>query len=387
MSEKIRYGMVGGGQDAFIGAVHRISARLDDQYELACGAFSSDAERSKRSGLDLGLSAERSYASYQAMFDAESQLPADQRMQCVVIVTPNHMHFPVASAAVAKGFHVISDKPATLSLEECQQLAKQLAASNCLYALTHPYASYPMVIEARERVATGELGRIRKVIVEYTQGWLAEPIEQSGQKQASWRTDVTKSGASCCMGDIGVHAFNLTEFVSGLQVSKLSAELNTLVEGRTLDDDGSALLKFDNGASGVLIASQICVGEENNLRLRIYGDKGSLDWRQEEPNSLWLKYLDRPTQLLRTGNIGAGELSLENTRIPAGHPEGYLEAFANIYRNFAADVRAQLAGESAQSSSYPGIREALRGMAFIETAVASHQQGNSWLDMPALKQD
>lgn len=379
--------MVGGGQDAFIGAVHRISARLDDQYELVCGAFSSDAERSKRSGLELGLAAERCYPSYQAMFAAESELPADQRMQCVVIVTPNFMHFPVASAAVAKGFHVISDKPATLNLDECRQLAKQLAESNCLYALTHPYASYPMVLEARERVAAGEIGKIRKVIVEYTQGWLAEPIEQDGQKQASWRTDAEKSGASCCMGDIGVHAFNLTEFVSGLQVSKLSAELNTLVEGRTLDDDGAALLKFDNGASGVLIASQICVGEENNLRLRVYGDKGSLDWRQEEPNSLWLKYLDRPAQLLRTGNVGIGERSLENTRIPAGHPEGYLEAFANIYTNFATQLRSHMAGDFERSDAYPGIQEALRGMAFIETAVASHQQGNTWLEMPSLNQD
>lgn len=379
--------MVGGGQDAFIGAVHRISARLDDQYELVCGVFSSDAERSKRSGLDLHLSPERCYADYQSMFAAEAELPVDQRMQCVVIVTPNHMHFPVASAAVAKGFHVISDKPATLNLDECRQLANQLAQSNCLYALTHPYASYPMVLEARDRVAAGELGRIRKVIVEYTQGWLAEPIEQGGQKQASWRTDVSKSGASCCMGDIGVHAFNIAEFVSGLEVSRLSAELNTLVEGRTLDDDGAALLKFNNGASGVLIASQICVGEENNLRLRVFGDKGSLDWRQEEPNSLWLKYLDKPTQLLRTGNLGIGERSLENTRIPAGHPEGYLEAFANIYRNFATQVRAHSAGDFERDNSYPGIKEALRGMAFIETAVASHQQGNSWLDMPALKQD
>lgn len=379
--------MVGGGQDAFIGAVHRISARLDDQYELVCGAFSSDAERSKRSGLELNLSPERCYADYQSMFAAEAELPVDQRMQCVVIVTPNHMHFPVASAAIAQGFHVISDKPATLNLDECRQLANQLAESNCLYALTHPYASYPMVLEARERVASGELGRIRKVIVEYTQGWLAEPIEQGGQKQASWRTDVSKSGASCCMGDIGVHAFNIAEFVSCLEVSRLSAELNTLVEGRTLDDDGAALLKFSNGASGVLIASQICIGEENNLRLRVFGDKGSLDWRQEEPNSLWLKYLDKPTQLLRTGNVGIGERSLENTRIPAGHPEGYLEAFGNIYRNFAARVRAHTAGDFELDDSYPGIKEALRGMAFIETAVESHQQGNSWLDMPALNQD
>jgi predicted dehydrogenase len=387
LSKKIRYGMVGGGQDAFIGAVHRISARLDDQYELVCGAFSSDSERSKRSGLELHLAPERCYADYEAMFAAESELPAEQRMQCVVIVTPNYLHYPVASAAVAQGFHVISDKPATLNLDECRQLAKQLATSNCLYALTHPYASYPMVLEARARAAAGELGNIRKVIVEYTQGWLAEPIEQQGQKQASWRTDVTKSGASCCMGDIGVHAFNLTEFVSGLQVSRLSAELNTLVEGRTLDDDGTALLKFNNGASGVLIASQICVGEENNLRLRIFGDKGSLDWRQEEPNSLWLKYLDRPTQLLRTGNVGIGERSLENTRIPAGHPEGYLEAFANIYTNFATQLRSHIAGDFEESDAYPGIQEALRGMAFIETAVASQQQGNCWLDMPALNQD
>ncbi len=379
MSATIRYGMVGGGADAFIGDVHRQSARLDGRYDLVCGAFSSDPKISLESGLALGLPEGRCYPDYLSMIEAEAGLPESERMQCVVIVTPNHLHFPVAKAAIQAGFHVISDKPATFDLAECRELSALLESSSCQYALTHPYTAYPMIQEARERIAAGELGKIRKIFVEYTQGWLAEAIETGGQKQADWRTDPQRAGISCCMGDIGVHAFNLAEFVSGLAVDSLSAELNRIVSGRCLDDDGAALLKFSNGASGVLIASQVCTGDENDLRLRIYGDKGGLSWSQEEPNSLWLKFSDQPTQLVRTGNPWTSKSSLNGVRLPAGHPEGYIEAFANIYKNFADHLL-----DSALDSkpAYPGIQDALRGMAFVETVVASSEQDNAWMDIP-----
>lgn len=384
MSAVIRYGIVGGGNGAFIGEVHRQSARLSGRFQLVCGAFSSQAEQSLQSGLALGLSSERCYPDFQSMIEAENRLPANQRMQCVVIVTPNHLHFPVAQAAIKAGLHVISDKPATFNLQECRELAELLSDSNSLYALTHPYTAYPMIKEARERVARGELGEVRKVIVEYTQGWLANAIEGEGHKQAGWRTDPNRAGISCCMGDIGVHAFNIAEYVSGLETVCLSAELNRIVAGRQLDDDGTALLKFNNGASGILIASQICSGEENNLRLRIYGERGGLDWRQEEPNSLWLKFNDQATQLLRTGTAWLGSNTQRNTRLPAGHPEGYLEAFANIYRNFAEHLYDNSNGKNPDPGAFAGIHEALRGMAFIETAVVSSEQNNAWLEFPKL---
>jgi predicted dehydrogenase len=369
--KKIRYGMVGGGEGAFIGAIHRHAAQLDGEYELVCGAFSSNAERCLKSGEALGVPSQRCYSDYSSLFKQEAALPADERMQCVVIVTPNHLHFPVAAEALRQGFHVLSDKPATVSLEECQQLESLLTETGLLYGLTHPYTGYPIIREARERVSAGQLGNIRKIIVEYTQGWLSEPIEHSGNAQAAWRLDPSRSGATCCMGDIGVHAFNLTEFVSGLKVSELNAELNSIVENRTLDDDGTVLLKFNNGAHGVLIASQICLGDENRLLLRIYGDKASLEWSQEEPNSLWFKYADKPKELLRTGNAYLGQDAAHHTRAPAGHPEGYIEAFANIYRNFATQVRAHNQGE-AIDNSIPAIQDALRGMAFIETVLSSN---------------
>jgi predicted dehydrogenase len=376
---RIRYGMVGGGDGAFIGAVHRMAARLDDGWELVCGAFSSSAEKSRRSGAALGLPPARCYDDYASMMAREAALPPGERMQCVVIVTPNRTHLPVARAALAQGFHVMSDKPATATLAECRELAATLRAANLRYGLTHPYTGYPMIREARARIARGELGTVRKVLVEYMQGWLAAPIEQTGQKQAAWRVDPAEAGVSCCMGDIGVHAFQLAEFVSGLAVQKLCADLYSVVPGRRLDDDGAVLLRFAGGASGVLMASQVCTGEENGLRLRIYGDKAGMDWHQMEPNSLWLKPIDGPVQLLRTGGAGTGAAAAAAQRIPAGHPEGYIEAFANLYREFAA----QLQGEALET--VPGISDALRGMAFIETAVASSAAGNQWraLEIPA----
>lgn len=380
MKSRIRYGMVGGGEGAFIGAVHRHAAQLDDEYELVCGAFSASPEKSIRSGLALGVPPGRCYPDFHAMFELEATLPPDVRMQCAVIVTPNHLHYAPAVAALQHGFHVLSDKPATYSLEECRKLAAVVAGSGRLYGLTHPYTAYPAVVEARERVAHGELGTIRKILVEYTQGWLAEAQEHRGNAQAAWRTDPARAGSSCCMGDIGVHAFNLAEHVSGLKVTRLCAELNTLVPGRRLDDDGTVLLHFDNGARGTLLASQICTGNENNLVLRLFGDKGALEWQQMDPNSLWLRYNDRSTQLLRTGTPAMGAAAQAATRVPAGHPEGYIEAFANLFRNFAAQLRAHKSGSLA-AEAVPGTDAALRGMAFIETAVKSSREGQRWLDL------
>lgn len=373
--------MIGGSDGAFIGAVHRAAARLEPRLELVCGAFSSDAERSRATGLALGLAPERCYPDYNALFAAETALPADRRMDFVTIVTPNHLHLPIALAALRHGFHVLSDKPATRTLAECQELEAALRATDRLYGLTHPYAFYPLVAEAAERVQRGELGTVRKVVVEYTQGWLTEPIERAGQKQASWRTDPDRAGQSGCFGDIGVHAFQLAEHVTGLRVVELCADLNRVVANRRLDDDGTALLRFSNGAHGVLIASQICAGNENDLRLRVFGDKAGLEWRQEEPNSLWLRPLDAPAQLLRAGGPGLGDTARTFTRLPAGHPEGYIEAFGNLYRTFAEQVRAHEAGQTA-AAAVPGIDVALRGMAFIETAVNAGASSQKWHPFP-----
>jgi len=378
---RVRYGMVGGGEGAFIGEVHRMAARLDDCFELVCGAFSSNETRSVNSGIALGLPENRCYANYETLFEMEASLSEDERMECVVIVTPNNSHFDIAVSALKHGFHVMSDKPATATLDQCQRLSWLLEDSSLLYGLTHTYTGYPMIREARERVAAGQLGTVRKVIVEYTQGWLADREEDSDNAQAAWRTDPAQAGSSCCMGDIGVHAFNLVEFVSGLAVTRLNAELNTIVEGRQLDDDGTVLMHFNNGARGTLLSSQICVGDENNLRLRIYGDKASLDWQQMEPNTLWLKFNDKPTQMIRTGTPETGPGAAANTRVPAGHPEGYIEAFANLYRTFADEIIAYSDGEVIDKT-IPGIQDALRGMAFIESTVKSSKEGNVWVEIP-----
>lgn len=376
---KVRMGMVGGGIGAFIGAVHRVAAFLDGDIELVCGAFNSSEEASKASGHALYINPQRCYGSYEEMFIKEALLPAEQRMEFVVIVTPNHLHYPVAVLAIEHGFHVLSDKPATLNLTQAINLKSVLDKHDVLYGLTHTYNGYPLVKQAKYLIENGELGNITKIVVEYSQGWLASKDDESS-KQASWRLDPNRSGASCCMGDIGVHAANLLEYVSGLTITELCADLTSTVAGRTLDDDGTVLLKLSNGAKGVLMASQIAVGEENNLRLRIYGDRKSIDWSQMDPNTLWLRSNTEPTQQIRAG---VGELCLaaqHAMRTPAGHPEGYLEAFANIYRNFVSQIRA-LKNEqlcSSEDCDVPSIAEAIRGMAFIENVVSASQSKEKW---------
>ena len=371
--------MVGGGQDAFIGAVHRMAANLDGNIELVCGAFSSDPAKSASSGKNLYLPTTRCYSDYIQMFAEEAKLPATHRMQFVSIVTPNHLHFPVAKAALKAGFHVLSDKPATFTLQEALDLADVLKTSTQLYGLTYTYTGYPLIKQAKHLIATGVLGRIKKVVVEYSQDWLANKDDELS-KQAQWRVDPFKAGVSCCMGDIGVHAANLSEYVTGANISALCADLNAVVDGRQLDDDGTVLLRFDNGARGVLMSSQIAVGEENNLRLRIYGDEASIDWSQIEPNSLWLRSNTKSTQLIRTGVGEFCPAAQAAMRIPAGHPEGYLEAFANIYQNFAKQIQAFEQGFPCSNEAFdvPGINEAIRGMAFIENTVKFSQSAIKW---------
>ncbi|MBF9254339.1 Gfo/Idh/MocA family oxidoreductase [Pontibacter sp. 172403-2] len=385
MHKKLRLGMIGGGQGAFIGGVHRIAAQIDGMYELVCGAFSSNPEKSKASGELLGLAPDRVYTSYKELFAQEQQLPEEERVQVISIVTPNHVHFEPAKLALESGFDVILDKPMTFSLEEALALRKVVEQTGKLFCLTHTYTGYPMVKEARQIVASGKLGKIRKVYVEYPQGWLStfkEGIENKDLKQASWRTDPSQSGIAGAMGDIGTHAFNLAEYVSGLEVTKLCADINIVVEGRQLDDDGAVLLKFDNGASGVLFATQIAAGEENNIKVRVYGEHAGLEWQQADANSLQLKWLDQPTEIYRTGGIYTSSYAQHNTRTPAGHPEGYLEAFANLYRNFALCVQAREAGEQPKPEwlDFPGMEEGVRGMAFIEQVIASGKSDKKWTD-------
>lgn len=379
-------GMVGGGEGAFIGEVHRMAARLDDRIELVCGAFSSDPARSKRSGKALHLPADRVYASYEEMIKEEKKLPEDERMQFVAIVTPNFMHFPVAKLALQNGFHVMSDKPATFDLKEARALKRLVEKTGLLYGLTHNYTGYPLVKEARAMIKKGKLGEIRKVVVEYPQGWLATDLESSGQKQADWRTDPKRAGISCCMGDIGTHAENLAEYITGLQIKELCADLTTFVPGRKLEDDGNVLLRFNNGAKGVLHASQISVGEENGLNIRVYGTKGGLKWVQAEPNSMNVTWLDKPMQVLKPGG-NYGYFSKEaaaNTRLPAGHPEAFLEAFANVYRNYADALAKIIKGKkpTALELDFPTIEDGVRGMAFIETVVKSSNSTQKWVKMP-----
>jgi len=382
MSRKIRCGMVGGGRGAFIGAVHRIAANLDGQIELVCGAFSSDPEKSRASGGDLFLPANRCYGSFAEMIKSEAALPASERMDFISIVTPNHLHFPPAKLALEHGFHVLSDKPATFNLAEAKALAALVKKTSLLYGLTHNYTGYPLVKQARDMVATGKLGKIRKVVVEYPQGWLATRLEASGQKQAAWRTDPKRSGAAGSMGDIGTHAENLAEYITGLQISELAADLTTFVKGRRLDDDGNVLLRFKGGAKGVLHCSQISVGEENNLNIRVYGELGGLEWHQKEPNTLLAKWPDQPMQVYRTANGYLCDAAKAAGRTPPAHPEGYLEAFANIYRNFANAIRARLEGRKLEkndiANNYPKIEDGVRGMAFIEAVVKSSKQNAKW---------
>ena len=377
---KIRMGMVGGGRGAFIGGVHRMAAALDQQVELVCGAFSSSPEKSKASGEDFFLPAERCYGSYQEMIEAEKQLPEGERMDFVAIVTPNHMHFPPAKMALENGFHVLSDKPACFNTSEAEELSQIVEKSGLLYGLTHNYTGYPMVKQARQMIKEGELGAIRKVVVEYPQGWLATKLEDSDQKQAAWRVDPSKSGAAGCVGDIGTHAENLAEYITGLKITELAADITAFVEGRLLDDDANVLLRFDNGAKGILHASQISVGEENGLNIRVYGETGGLEWRQMEPNSLIAKWMEKPMQVYRTGQGYLGSNATAAGRIPAGHPEGYLEAFANIYKSFSNHIRAFQAGEEADEVTldYPTIQDGVRGMRFIDAVVESSKNNASW---------
>ena len=378
-SQKIRLGMLGGGEGAFIGAVHRHAAALDGQTELVCGAFSRDPENNQRTGQSLDLTPERVYASAQQMLEAEAALPEHERMQLLVIVTPNQLHVPVSRAAIAAGFHVFCEKPAGVTLAETQLLAAELAQSDRLYGLAHTYLGYPMVWQAKQLVADGVLGTLRKIYVEYPQGWLTDNLEASAQKQASWRTAPAQAGNSGCMADIGTHAFGLAEFISGQRINQLCAELASHVPGRRLDDDGAALFKTSGGARGVLIASQICAGEENALKIRLYGDKGGLEWQQMEPNSIIVRPHGAPFYVLRAGagQAGLGAEALKRCRLPAGHPEGYLEAMANLYRDFARAIRA---GERGTPSGVPGISAGLRGMAFIDTV--STNSSEKWQAVP-----
>jgi len=383
MGRKIRMGMIGGGRGAFIGGVHRMAAAIDGEITLVCGAFSSNAEKSKLSGEDLYLPEDRVYGSYAEMIEAEKQLPEGERMDFVSIVTPNHVHFGPAKMALENGFHVVCDKPLCFDMEEANELAKLVKDSGLIFALTHNYTGYPMVKQAKAMVANGDIGKIRKVVVEYPQGWLSTFLESTDQKQAAWRTDPSKSGIAGAMGDIGTHAENLAEYITGLEIKQLCADISTIVEGRLLDDDGNVLLRFDNGARGVLHASQISAGEENNLNIRVYGEKAGLQWFQMEPNTLIVKWLDKPMEVLRTG---VGELypsTQSHTRLPSGHPEGYLEAFASIYRNVAHCIRAFQAGKKPDAlyQDFPTVEDGVRGMNFIYKVIESGKSNEKWIDV------
>lgn len=379
---KLKMGMIGGGKNAFIGAVHRIAANMDGLIELHCGAFSSNPEISLESGIELGLAKDKCYESYIQMIETEAKLSPEERMDFVSIVTPNHAHFAPAMLALENGFHVVLDKPMTLTLAEAKLLEQKVKETGLYLCLTHTYAGYPMVKEARKLIAENHLGNIRKIMVEYPQGWLSTDFENGGNKQATWRTDPSKSGISGCMGDIGTHAAHLAEYISGLKITQLCADINTVVANRRLDDDGNVLLKFDNGANGILVASQIAAGEENSLKIKVYGEKGGLEWHQMEPNTLIVKWLDSPTQLYRTGNGYLSQIASYNTRIPSGHPEGYLEAFGNLYKNFALTLQAKSEGKepTANMLDFPTAKDGVRGMAFIENVIASGKSTQKWTE-------
>ncbi len=381
-NRKLRMAMIGGGKDAFIGAVHRLAFNMDGQVQLVAGALSIRPEVAIESGQELFLDEDRIYTDYKTMLEKEATMPADKRIDFVSIVTPNFAHFDPAMMALDKGFHVVIEKPITFSLDEAKQLKAKLEQTGLTLLLCHTYTGYPMVKQAKRFLQSGALGKIRKVYVEYPQGWLSTSLEKTGQAQAAWRTDPKRSGKAGSMGDIGTHAFNLAEYVTGLQVESICADINTIVEGRMLDDDGAAFLKFNNGVSGVLMATQIAAGEENNVKIRVYGEKGGIEWKQEDANTLLVKWLDKPTEIYRAGSGYLDSFAKHNCRTPAGHPEGYLEAFANLYRNFALTLRARINGETAQAEwlDFPGVEEGIRGMAFIENVIASGQAEKKWID-------
>jgi len=383
MERKLRMGMIGGGLDAFIGAIHRMAVGIDGMIELCCGALSAHPETAIASGKHLLLPPDRIYTNYKEMIQREAALPEGERMDFVTIVTPNFVHFDPAMMALEHGFHVVIEKPMTFTLDEAKQLEQKAREKNLLLCLTHTYSGYPMVKQARAMFREGVFGKIRKVWVEYPQGWLSRLSEKEGNAQAAWRTDPGKSGKAGCMGDIGTHAAHLAEYISGLQITQLCADLQAMVPGRALDDDGNVLLRFNNGATGVLMASQVAAGEENALKIRVYGEKGGIEWAQQEPNTLIVKWLDQPTQLLRAGGNFGDRLSsfaVKNCRTPAGHPEGYLEAFANIYKNFALTLSARLTGTEAspEALDFPTAADGIRGMAFIDQVVASSASDQKW---------
>jgi len=380
LNRKLRYGMVGGGPGAFIGAVHRKAAALDGEIELVAGAFSSDPEKSRQMGVLLHLDPRRVYRSYEEMVEKEAALPPEERIDFVSIVTPNHLHYPIAKAFIEAGFHVVCDKPMTTTLEEAEDLCRLVARQDVLFALTHNYSGYPMVKQARAMVQEGLLGEIRKIVVEYPQGWLATPLEQTGQKQAVWRTDPKLAGAGA-LGDIGSHAEHLARYITGLELDRLCADITTFVPGRKVEDDANLLVHYQNGARGILYASQVSVGEENNLRIRVYGTKASLEWHQEEPNYLYVRYPDRPEEVYKRGNEYLAPAARRASRLPSGHPEAFIEAFANIYLNFARTLKARLAGEKPDplDLDFPTVQDGARGVHFILTALESGRR-RAWVD-------
>ena len=386
LDRKLRMGLIGGGPGAFIGEVHRKASRLDGEIELVAGAFDIDPAKSKEMGKDLALDPKRVYSDYKEMIKAESALPQGDRVDFVAVTTPNNWHFPIARDFLQAGFNVMCEKPMTLTSDEAKELQKIVKEKKLVFGLMHNYTGYPMAKLARDMVKKGDLGKIRKVVVQYPQGWLATALEKTGQMQASWRTDPKQTGAGGCVGDIGTHAANLAEYISGLKIAEICAQLTTFVAGRPVDDDCNCLLKFDNGASGVLHASQIAIGEENNLAIWVHGEKASLEWHQEHPNYLYVRGMDEPEKVWKRGNgyIGACSAAAERgTRIPAGHPEAFLEAFGNNYTNFAETVKCAIAGEkpSELATDFPGVDDGVRGMLFIETVVASSKSAQKWTPM------
>lgn len=377
-TRKLRYAMVGGGRDAFIGAVHRQAAALDGQIELVAGALSSQPGKARASGRDLFLVEDRNHGSWQDLLADEIKRPPEERIDFVSIVTPNHLHYPVALAFVEAGFNVVCDKPLVHTPEQAQALVETVARQNTVFGVTYNYTGYPMVRQMREMVRSGVIGDVRKVIVEYHQGWLATAVETTGNKQALWRTDPAKSGLAGALGDIGSHAENLLTSVTGLEVEAICADLGTLGAGRTLDDDVNVLLRLRGGVRGVLVASQICVGCENDLRLRVFGSTGTLDWRQEQPNQLWFSPLGESARLLTRGSVGLCAAATQATRLPSGHPEGFIEAFANIYLGVAADIRARLDGNQTATADYPRVEDGARGVRFIDKVLESSRSRAKW---------
>ncbi len=380
MKRKLRMGMVGGGLTSFIGPVHRKAIGIDGEIELVCGAFSIIPEESQQTGAALYLDPKRVYNTYPEMFEKEKDLPPDQRIDFVSVVTPNHVHFGPSKMALESGFHVIVEKPIAFSLEEAKMLQKIVSKTGLILALTHTYTGYPLVKHARQMIASGQLGKVRKVFVEYPQGWLSTLLEGTGNMQASWRTDPKQSGLGGAIGDIGTHAANLAEYITGSNITEICAMLNAVVKGRRIDDDASMLIRFENGASGVLMATQVAAGEENNINIRVYGEKGGLEWKQQEPNSMVVKWLDRPMEVLRTGQGYLSDQAKAFTRTPAGHPEGYLEAFANIYRAFSKAVHDFKPGKKINAAKYdfPDVEDGVRGMNFVKTAVKSASSTRKW---------